>query len=316
MNDSTDIPVTEPVPENPVFGESVALDAPGRGEDVLVDDTPNRGPGWLPVLLLSGMAAGAGALGGYALADADPFGGLGPDDRMAGMQSDLADLQRADGALRAQLTELERAPRPDARLERLEDRLGALESRPASADGLDPDVVDQLRTRLDTLEDARAGTDAPSATGTAATSRRLRELERRLEVVETALSNEPTAPSAVPLPTPSVSYSVDRPPSTSPVTSASAPTRAGPTPAVSQPLPAFPFADVEAAIDTPSGNGFLRRLVRVRDAEADAALADLRAALSEDDTPAALRAFDRLPDRAKDAASQWVAAARKNVESR
>lgn len=324
--------------ESDAFEDLSALDASfesATAESATAEPAPivsvsaRSGPGWVPVVLLAALSAGAGALGGYALADADPFADLGPDDRRVAMQDEISALQRADSALREQLAELERAPRPDALLERLDDRLAKLEARPATAPGVasdafSTDVVDQLRTRLDALEDAQLDTEAPagSPSTSSATSRRFRELENRLGQVEAAVESAAPATPVAALPT--VSYrvgipSAEAPSATMPADDAPAadtPSLGAPDTDALRPLPAFPYGAVDAALDEPTDNGFLRRLVRVRDADAEAALDDLREALDDGDVSAALRAFDRLPRRARNVGSDWAVAARASVETR
>lgn len=321
----------DPFAVEPAAIESATIEpAVGEPEPVPEPVTVRRGVGLPLALGLAGLSALAGAAGGYGLMRYEISQG---DPMVAELRADISELRQAQTNLSGQLTEVERTPDPTPRLRALAERLDRLESgmeaSPApTADALDPSVLDQLRTRLDALEDSAItvadGETLPPGSGSvgagvsAALSRRISALDARLGELEDEVANLGTVP---PVPTPTLTYSTE--PADTADEEAEAgmaePTARTPPPSV-PPLPAFPFEAVEAALDAaPDGSrGILRRFVRVREAAADDALRDLRGALAR--TPpaldAALDAYDDLPERAQAPARDWAETARRSLDRR
>ena len=194
--------------------DAAALEAELRAVEPVPDATQApRGPGWGGALFLSLLAAGGGALGGWALSETVEMPGTAvsaPDataqetlGRIEGLETRLGALEaRPDGEsravadLRRRLDTLERRPAPAADTSALEARLLALETRtPApllvteAGEALDGPGVSDIERRLDALErQTEAQTGAPSS-GDTASSVTSGNADARLSALETQVAS-------------------------------------------------------------------------------------------------------------------------------
>lgn len=322
-----------------------AIAPPARrdGPDRDGSDGDRRGPGFVP-LLLGGLVAGAigYAVPTFLLED----GRGGNDDRIAGLESELATLRSGDGAavvaeqldaLDARVTALEAPPEDPvdqaaaastAALEEDEDAPGLppeIESLPAALSEL-TDRVAALSGRLDEVPqepdlgdlpdrvaaiEAEIGTlqsdvDDAAATARADAQDRLRLAVESGQPYAAELAELPDAPDAL---------------------AANAETGIPRADALAADFPPLARASLRAARadETLDGGGIASlagRFLNARSLEAregddpDAILSRAEAALRQGDVPAALDEIGALPEEARAPLGDWIVRARARVETR